>query len=90
MSTTVPPTISETKTTTTDPKKILKEFQKQFQSIYDLQPEVNGSEENIIDFLNSDGDKNPRMNFVNEYQKSLSKNSLKWKESFLILSSLTL
>ena len=57
--TTVPPTITKVKTTTTDPKKILKEFTKQFQAIYDFQPDVNGSEENIINFLNSDGDNKP-------------------------------
>merc|ERR1712055_1003987 len=57
--TTVPPTIKKVKTTSTDPKKILLEFQKQFQAIYDIQPEVNGSEENIIKFLNSDGDNKP-------------------------------
>ena len=51
--TTVPPTITKVKTTTTDPKKILQEFTKQFQAIYDFQPEVNGSEENIINFFNS-------------------------------------
>merc|ERR1711888_62095 len=55
--TTVPPTITKTKSTTTDPKQILQEFTKQFQAIYDLQPDVNGSEENITNFLNSDGDK---------------------------------
>merc|ERR1712215_482142 len=57
--TTVPPTITKVKTTTTDPKKILKEFHKQYQAIYDLQPEVNRSEENIINFLNADGDNKP-------------------------------
>ena len=57
--TTVPPTITKVKTTTTDPKKILQEFQKQFQAIYDFQPDVNGSEENIINFLNSEGDNKP-------------------------------
>ena len=52
------------KTTTTDPKKILEEFTKKFQAIYDLQPDVNGTEENIINFLNSDGDiKKTLMNF---------------------------
>merc|ERR1712208_20147 len=48
---TVPPTITKIKTTSTDPKKILMEFQNKFQAIYDLQPEVNGSEEDIIEFL---------------------------------------
>merc|ERR1712002_919956 len=57
--TTVPPTITKTKTTSTDPKKILMEFQKQFQAIYDIQPEVNESEDNIIKFLKSDGDTKP-------------------------------
>ena len=38
-------------------KKILKEFTKKFQAIYDLQPDVNGAEDNILNFLNSDGDK---------------------------------
>ena len=51
------------KTTTTDPKKILEEFTKKFQSIYDLQPDVDGTEDNIINFLNSDGDKKPLTNF---------------------------
>ena len=37
-------------TTTTDPKKILQEFTKQFQAIYGLQPDVNGTEENITSF----------------------------------------
>ena len=41
--TTVPPTVNKIKTTSTDPKKILLEFQKQFQAIYDTQPEVDGS-----------------------------------------------
>ena len=67
--TTVPPTITKVKTTSTDPKKILKEFQKQFQAIYDLQPDVNGSEENIINFLNSDGDDKP----FNELRKRITK-----------------
>ena len=57
--TTDPPNIKKVKTTTTDPKKILKEFTKKFQAIYDLQPDVNGAEDNIINFLNSDGDKKP-------------------------------
>ena len=57
--TTTPPTVTKTKTTSTDPKKILLEFQKQFQAIYDIQPEVDGSEENIIKFLKSDGDFKP-------------------------------
>merc|ERR1711947_37336 len=57
--TTVPPTITKKKGTTTDPQKILQEFTKQFQAIYDLQPDVNGTEEIITNFLNSDGDKKP-------------------------------
>ena len=52
-----PPLQKKVKTTTTDPKKILEEFTKKFQSIYDLQPDVDGTEDNIINFLNSDGDK---------------------------------
>jgi len=54
---TTPPTKTKIKTTITDPKKILEEFTRKFQSIYNLQPEVNGSEDNILKFLNSDGDK---------------------------------
>ena len=54
-----PPTKKKVKTTTTDPKFFLKEFTKKFQAIYDLQPDVNGAEDNIINFLNSDGDKKP-------------------------------
>ena len=61
--TTDPPNIKKVKTTTTDPKKILKEFTKKFQAIYDLQPDVNGAEDNIINFLNSDGDKKTLMNY---------------------------
>ena len=61
--TTDPPTKKKIKTITTDPKKILKEFKKQFQAIYDLQPDVNGTEDNITNFLNSNGDKKPLMNF---------------------------
>merc|ERR1712030_283898 len=57
--TTVPPTVTKVKTTSTDPKTILQEFQKQFQAIYDFQPDDNGSEENIINFLNFDGDNKP-------------------------------
>ena len=79
--TTVPPTITKIKTTSTDPKKILMEFQKQFQAIYDLQPEVNGSEENIIEFFNSDGDNKPLEELFKRKKKSLSKNSWKWKEN---------
>ena len=55
--TTDPPTTKKVKTTTTDPKKILKEFTKKIQAIYDLQPDVNGAEDNILNFLNSDGNK---------------------------------
>ena len=54
-----PTTKTKIKTTTTDPKKILEEFTRKFQSIYDLQPDVDGSEDNILNFLNSDGDKKP-------------------------------
>ena len=56
---TAPPTKSTKTTTTTDPKKILEEFTRKFQSIYSLQPDVDGSEDNILKFLNSDGDTNP-------------------------------
>ena len=55
--TTDPPTKKKVKTITTEPKKILEEFTKQFQAIYDLQPEVNATEDTILNFLNSDGDK---------------------------------
>ena len=46
-------------TTTTEPRKILNEFQKKFQAIYSNQPDVDGSETNIKNFLNSDGDTQP-------------------------------
>merc|ERR1712002_1420789 len=36
---TTPPTIKKVKTTTTYPKKVLEEFTKKIQSIYDLQPD---------------------------------------------------
>ena len=38
--TTDPANPKKVKTTTTDPKKILKEFTKKFQAIYDLQPGI--------------------------------------------------
>ena len=60
---TTPPTKKKVKTTTTDPKKILEEFTKKFQSIYDLQPDVDRTEDNIINFLNSEGDKKTLKNF---------------------------
>ena len=46
-------------TTTTEPKRILDEFQKKFQAIYSLQPDIDGSETYIKIFLNSDGDTKP-------------------------------
>merc|ERR1712002_59874 len=64
-----PPKITKIKTTSTDPKKILKEFQKQFQAIYDHQPGVNGSEEEIKKFLNSDGDTKPYKELLKRIKK---------------------
>ena len=54
-----PPTEIKTVRYTTDPEEILGEFQSQFAAIYSKQAEVDGSEESIIDFLNSDGDEEP-------------------------------
>ena len=62
---TTPPTKTKIKTTNTDPKKILEEFTRKFQSIYNLQPDVDGSEDNILKFLNSDGDKKTFTNYYN-------------------------
>ena len=54
-----PPTEIKIVRYTTDPEEILGEFQLQFAAIYSNQPTVDGSEESIIDFLNSEGDKEP-------------------------------
>ena len=86
--TTVPPTTTKVKTTTTDPKKILKEFHKQFQAIYDLQPEVNGSEENIINFLNADGDNKPFDELIKRKSK-ISEQEFQEMEGKLTDSELT-
>ena len=82
---TVPPTITKVKSTTTDPKKILQEFTKQFQAIYDLQPDVNGAEENITNFLNSEGDKKPLEELLKRKTK-ISEHEFQEMESLVILS----
>ena len=57
--TTDPPTEIKTTRLTTKPEEILGEFQSKFATIYSKQTGVDGSEESIIDFLNSDGDEVP-------------------------------
>jgi len=52
------------------------EFQKQFQTIYDFQPDVDGSEENINKFLNSDGDNKPLDELRKRRQKILQQEFL--------------
>ena len=57
--TTNPPTETKTTRLTTNPEEILGEFQSKFATIYSKQTGVDGSEESIINFLNSDGDEEP-------------------------------
>ena len=57
--TTNPPTETKTKRLTTNPEEILGEFQSKFATISSKQTGVDGSEDSIIKFLNSDGDEEP-------------------------------
>ena len=77
--TTSPPTVKKQTTTTTEPAKILDEFKKKFQAIYSNQPTVDGSEANIIDFLNSDGDTRPLTKINSRKSKIFNEEFPKWK-----------